>query len=209
MKIEINNKIVKPFFTLDTPTLFNLPSNSKVCLVGNSGLMLDKKWGTSIDDYDVVVRFNHAPTEGYEEYVGSKTTLRMVNGHCFGGLTDVKKNPTAKKDFLPLLPVQDIICKTWNTEEFMYGVFNNVNKHKLYFLHYELLQEIGRYTPGQEPSAGLVMLMLMLPFFKQISMYGFTFWEGNYPYHYFEEVPLHANQLGHNFSREKLSLIHI
>lgn len=31
------------------------------------------------DSHDAVVRFNHAPTEGFEEDVGSRTTLRIVN----------------------------------------------------------------------------------------------------------------------------------
>ena len=31
------------------------------------------------DKHDMVVRFNHAPTEGYEADVGTKTTLRIVN----------------------------------------------------------------------------------------------------------------------------------
>ncbi|TMW40677.1 hypothetical protein DOY81_014243, partial [Sarcophaga bullata] len=29
--------------------------------------------------HDIVMRFNHAPTRGYEVDVGSKTTIRVVN----------------------------------------------------------------------------------------------------------------------------------
>ena len=88
MIINFNNITIKPFLTSTYPEMFNLSSTSRVCLVGNSGLMLTKKWGKEIDNSDVVIRFNHAPTKGYEEYVGNKTTLRLVNGHCFGGLTN-------------------------------------------------------------------------------------------------------------------------
>lgn len=31
------------------------------------------------DSHDIVMRFNHAPTEGYEVDVGAKTTIRIVN----------------------------------------------------------------------------------------------------------------------------------
>jgi len=203
MKIGLNNTELTPFLNRTYPNLFNLSSDSKVCLVGNSGLMKTKEWGKEIDKYDIIIRFNHAPTIGYEKYVGSKTTLRLVNGHCFGGSTNVERNPTANPDFLPSLPTQDIICKTWNVEEFMKGVFNNVNKHNIFFLNPQFIMEISKHTPGQEPTAGFVMLMLMLSKFESINMYGFTFWEDEYDYHYFEKVPFNANQLGHNFTSEK------
>lgn len=203
MKIQLNSTEISPFLNRTSPNIFGLPSDSKVCLVGNSGLMKTKEWGEEIDNHNIVIRFNHAPTKGYEKYVGSKTTLRLVNGHCFGGTTKVERNPTADSNFLPLLPVQDIICKTWNAEEFMMGVFNNANKHNLFFLNPQFIMEVSRYTPGQEPTAGFVMLILLLSRFKNINMYGFTFWEDSYEYHYFEKVPFKANQLGHNFTSEK------
>lgn len=32
-----------------------------------------------IDLHDIVMRFNHAPTDGYETDVGKKSTIRVVN----------------------------------------------------------------------------------------------------------------------------------
>ena len=182
MTVNFNDIIIKPFLTSTYPEMFNLPSTSRVCLVGNSGLMMEREWGAEIDEYDVVIRFNHAPTAGYEANVGSKTTLRLVNGHCFGGTTKVERNPSASSNFLPSLPPQDIICKTWNVEEFMRGVLNNVNKHNIFFVNPNFIIEVSKYTPGQEPTAGFVMMMLLLSHFECIDMYGFTFWEDNYDY---------------------------
>jgi hypothetical protein len=180
-----------------------MPADSTVSIVGNSGLMLTKEWGAEIDKSDIVVRFNHAPTEGYEKYVGSKTTLRVVNGHCFAGTTSPEENPTARPDFLPSLPPQDIYCKTFNFEEFYKGIMNNVNRHNLFFSNPEFLRSVGINTPGQEPTAGLIGLFLLLPFFKQVNVYGFTFWETSYDYHYFEKVPVVAEKIGHSFDKER------
>lgn len=32
-----------------------------------------------LDSHDIVLRFNSAPTEGFQEDVGSKTTIRILN----------------------------------------------------------------------------------------------------------------------------------
>lgn len=54
-----------------------------VAIVGSSDKLLKIKHGTNIDSFNHVLRFNRAPTEGFEEHVGSKTTMRIVNGHVF------------------------------------------------------------------------------------------------------------------------------
>ena len=52
----------------------------KTCaLVGNGGTARAAKFGQSIDKHDVVMRINQGPIAGYEEYVGNKTTFRLLN----------------------------------------------------------------------------------------------------------------------------------
>jgi hypothetical protein len=53
--------------------------HKRCTLVGNSQQMLFSKRGEEIDGYDVVMRLNQAPTYGFEEFVGNKTTFRMIN----------------------------------------------------------------------------------------------------------------------------------
>eukprot|EP00854_Cymbomonas_tetramitiformis_P012004 gene12003-14184_t len=48
-------------------------------IVGNGGGLKFSKYGQDIDSHDVVIRMNQAPTIGYEEHVGSKTTIRLLN----------------------------------------------------------------------------------------------------------------------------------
>ncbi|MCK5604184.1 glycosyltransferase family 29 protein [Candidatus Pacearchaeota archaeon] len=57
--------------------------SGSVVIVGSSAKLLKSKHGANIDSFDNVLRFNRAPTEGFEEHVGSKTTMRIVNGHVF------------------------------------------------------------------------------------------------------------------------------
>uniref|UniRef100_A0A336MV60 Beta-galactoside alpha-2,6-sialyltransferase 1 n=1 Tax=Culicoides sonorensis TaxID=179676 RepID=A0A336MV60_CULSO len=53
---------------------------NKTCvIVSSAGSMKKSKLGSFIDSHDIVLRFNHAPTETYEKDVGKKTTIRIVN----------------------------------------------------------------------------------------------------------------------------------
>jgi len=61
----------------------------RVAIVGNGGVIKKKKWGTLIDSFDRVVRFNHAiMVGGFEEYAGMKTTDLVINCHFHGGIGD-------------------------------------------------------------------------------------------------------------------------
>ncbi|XP_045609247.1 beta-galactoside alpha-2,6-sialyltransferase 1-like isoform X2 [Procambarus clarkii] len=48
-------------------------------VVTNAGAIKGAQLGNFIDSHDAVIRFNHAPTEGFQHDVGSRTTLRIVN----------------------------------------------------------------------------------------------------------------------------------
>lgn len=48
-------------------------------VVGNSGALNASGLGAEIDGHDAVLRFNTAPTEGYERDVGGRETLRLIS----------------------------------------------------------------------------------------------------------------------------------
>lgn len=49
--------------------------SNETILVSNSPIVLEKEFGSVIDSFDTVVRFNNYVIEGYEKYVGTKTDV--------------------------------------------------------------------------------------------------------------------------------------
>lgn len=48
-------------------------------VVGNGGGLLGMAAGSEIDKHDIVIRFNGGPVNGFQRYVGSKTTFRCAS----------------------------------------------------------------------------------------------------------------------------------
>ena len=57
--------------------------SESIAIIGNSSCILNKKLGKVIDGYDDVVRFNKAKIKSFEDYVGTRTTLRVINNPTF------------------------------------------------------------------------------------------------------------------------------
>ena len=51
-------------------------------IVGSSGLLLSGRMGQEIDGHELVVRLNLAPVGGFEQIVGRRTSLRVVNSEA-------------------------------------------------------------------------------------------------------------------------------
>ncbi|NXY42815.1 SIA7C sialyltransferase, partial [Ceuthmochares aereus] len=82
-------------------------------IVSNSGQMAGQKVGSEIDKSSCIWRMNNAPTKGYEEDVGKRTTVRVVS-HTSVPL--LLKNP------------EYFFKETNNTVYVIWGPFRNMRK---------------------------------------------------------------------------------
>uniref|UniRef100_A0A8C9AIG5 Lactosylceramide alpha-2,3-sialyltransferase n=1 Tax=Prolemur simus TaxID=1328070 RepID=A0A8C9AIG5_PROSS len=62
----------------DFPEHLKAKSCRRCVVVGSGGILHGLQLGHSLNQFDVVIRLNNAPVEGYSEHVGNKTTIRMT-----------------------------------------------------------------------------------------------------------------------------------
>uniref|UniRef100_F6ZKV6 Lactosylceramide alpha-2,3-sialyltransferase n=1 Tax=Equus caballus TaxID=9796 RepID=F6ZKV6_HORSE len=62
----------------DFPEHLKAKSCRRCVVIGSGGILHGLELGRALNQFDVVIRLNNAPVEGYSEHVGNKTTIRMT-----------------------------------------------------------------------------------------------------------------------------------
>lgn len=176
--------------------------SNNLIIVGSSKNMLDKKLGYRIDEFKEVVRFNRAPTKDYEEYVGSKTTIRITNPGVFQCVQH--KVEVFDSDWSGEGQPQYFIRELENEKILViYRCINEMNAHAH---HAELLHEscsAHRFSdiPPKKQSVGFVLIEKCLQSRITPYIYGFGLNEGCEASHYWENKP--PQDVTHDYGTER------
>lgn len=201
-------------------------SCKRCVIVGNGGILSNKSLGSRIDEYDVVVRLNEAPVNGYTRDVGSKTTLRIT--YPEGA---IQKPERYEKDSLFVFSAFKPLDFKWlrqmvfkkdlqGTEGFWKSVARSVPRDPSeirilnpYFIQEAAFQFIGLpqnnglMGKGNIPTLGTVAITMALHNCDEVAVAGFGY-DMNTPHaplHYYETVKMSAikESWTHNISKEK------
>ncbi|XP_038078377.1 CMP-N-acetylneuraminate-beta-1,4-galactoside alpha-2,3-sialyltransferase-like isoform X4 [Patiria miniata] len=213
--VQDATKSVRETLAIARNTSLPLIAKRKSCLrcviVGNGGLIKDTSLGKVIDNFDVVLRINDAPTKGYEKDVGSKTTMRM----CYPEST-FSKPDQFHGDWLLLMMVFKPLDLIWlqtvaqgkkitNQKGFWKKIASTVPKKPEYFrmLNPSILRETGFEIIGfpvstdgkvgkNVPTSGCLGIMLSLRFCDEVAIAGFGYDTSvpNAPLHYYDKLKM-------------------
>lgn len=142
----------------ETPPYF--PREFGRCaVIGNSGDLLKTKFGKEIDTYNAVFRENGAPIQNYTEYVGSKSTFRLLNRGSAKALDKVVELDESRKEVL--------IVKT-TIHDIMNQMIREIPiKNPVYLM-------LGTSFGSAAKGTGLKALEFALSICDSVDMYGFT-----------------------------------
>ncbi|KAJ0578491.1 putative beta-galactoside alpha-2,3-sialyltransferase [Helianthus annuus] len=131
----------------------------RCAVIGNSGDLLKTKFGKEIDGYDAVLRENGAPIDNYTEYVGKKSTFRLLNRGSAKALDKVAElYETGKEVLLVKTTIHDIMNKMIREIPILNPVY----------------LMLGASFGSAAKGTGLKALEFALSICDTVDMYGFT-----------------------------------
>lgn len=194
------DQIISRIKQMNIPRL-NIENNPSIAVIGNSGVLLDNKLGEEIDNHDLVIRCNLARVKGFEEHVGSKTSIRCIAGKSFWhNLQD--KFEAFDNNFIPNLN-ETLIIKATPLNNAIQGIIKNYySKNTIHFFTKEFINYCNTLSRSSDVTMGFCAVVLACALSSDVSVYGFNFFRENdwSKKHYFEKITPYKQ--GHNFEYE-------
>ncbi|XP_071432372.1 CMP-N-acetylneuraminate-beta-galactosamide-alpha-2,3-sialyltransferase 4 isoform X2 [Pithys albifrons albifrons] len=200
----------------------------RCAVVGNGHRLRNSSMGETINTYDVVIRLNNAPVHGYEQDVGSKTTMRLFYPESAHFDPRTENNPDTLLVLVPFKPMDfqwmEAILNDkkrvrkgfwkqppliWDANPEQVRILNpyymEVTAAKVLHLPMKQPRKVK-----QKPTTGLLAITLALHFCDLVHIAGFGYPDsGNkkQTIHYYEQVTLKSMAASeHNVSHEAVAI---
>lgn len=161
----------------------------RCAVVSSAGALKSSQLGREIDNHDAVLRFNGAPIANFQQDVGSKTTIRLMNSQLI----------TTEKHFLKNTLYNEGILIVWDPSLYHadipnwyrkpdYNFFETYKSYRRLFPNqpfymlrpqmpwelWDIIQEISSdWIQPNPPSSGMLGIIIMMTLCDQVDVYEF------------------------------------
>lgn len=175
-------------------------------IVGNSKFLLGRELGSTIDDFECVVRLNAAPIHGFENHVGSKTTIRVLNSVLQEGSS--LEHSTTPENYIETIRDQTVLLKPSSKErESTAKSVLEKNNNEVYTVSEPFrvyLEDFKDAINVNLLSTGLFSTLCFLHIIDGVSLIGFDFYSDLHDSKHYWENFSGGNTSRHDFQVEKL-----
>ncbi|CAL8295415.1 unnamed protein product [Merluccius merluccius] len=160
-------------------------------VVGNSGNLKGSYYGKIIDSNDLVIRMNRAPTRGFEEDVGARTTHHLMYPESAVNLdndTNLVLIPYKTRDLQWLISAFTTGTIKHTYQPVMSRIKANREKVQIFsptFMKYAYDNWMDKH--GRYPSTGFFSLLFALHICDEVSVFGYGADKHGNWHHYFED----------------------
>lgn len=154
--------------------------SKSIILIGNADVKKNEDFGDVIDSFDNVARFNRFAINGYEKYIGTKTTHWILNKYLYG-LDFFQKKLKGDFDVKRYVISVDTPNKNSNLKNITYVLGQESENYKKYFSLFKTVMGKGT-LPVYKPETGILTILYFLDRFETIYLHNFDF--GKTPHYY-------------------------
>eukprot|EP00873_Tetraselmis_striata_P026246 jgi/Tetstr1/446510/TSEL_034038.t1 len=157
-------------------------------LVGNSPMIVGKRWGPEIDANDLVARCNNAPVKRFQHDVGSWTSFRYQNER-YSGFRESHEDSVIGRFCSPVEVKGMVFCPPGNDTAMESTELAYMLKKKMHPLNPYFDSWIERPFRARQtmPSTGMRALGVLLHVCKHVNLYGFGGTGNNFRVWYWEK----------------------
>lgn len=188
LNLQLSKYLVEESFLLTSWKKFK---NRDTCaIVSSSGALKDSNLGNEINSHDIVFRFNDAPTDGYEEDVGNKTSIRILNSQVLARKDFSIKNPLYRNSINLVWDPSNysVDLLQWSSQPDHYFFSNFIESRNkepevpFFIIHpqflWDLWDQIQSSFPKKimrtPPSSGFIGLMLAMKLCAYVDFYEYV-----------------------------------
>jgi len=151
---------------------------SKVIIVGNNPVLLEKNYGKLIDSYDIVIRINRCITKGLEQHTGTKLDIWATTHNHWYKDKFIPDNFNELSALWYRTPgVKKSLKTPFSIEVPTYVMYKNKDFKNNFSQYVEKKGYALKGTKKIEFDTGLLTILTSTLFYKDITIVGFDFFE--------------------------------